>query len=86
MGAGAVQGGRHAAAHVRHQVRRQLPLCCSPTGAYRCRRGGAGGGRQREAGGRVSAATARARGVGAVGSTLQHAALRCNTLQHVVAV
>jgi len=45
---------------------------------------GAGGGRQREAGGRVSAATAR--GAGAVGSTLQHAAPRCNTLQHTVVV
>ena len=44
---------------------------------------GAGGGRQREAGGRVSAA---ARGAGAVGSTLQHAAPRCHTLQHAVVV
>ena len=47
---------------------------------------GAGGGRQREAGGRVSAATAHGTWCRGLGSTLQHAAPRYNTLQQAVAV
>ena len=44
MGAGAVQGGRHAADYVRPRQRRQLPVHCSPKGACRCRRGRGGRG------------------------------------------
>jgi len=82
VGVGAVQGRRHTATHARQERRLQLPLPSSCQGAWRCRRGRGGVGLDSESQEGVCRQRRHmARGAGAVGSTMQHAAPRCNTLQ-----